>query len=106
MVRIVRAPQVRGGSPVIRGTRVSVADILAQLAAGATHQTLLKLFPLLEPEDIEAALRYAIDSVDATTRGRPAVSVVVVVHRMPEQAKRSLYSISTEYQTGVSDTDY
>jgi hypothetical protein len=36
----------------------------------------------------------------------PALSLVVVVYRMPEQADRTLHSLSAAYQTGVSEADY
>lgn len=37
---------------------------------------------------------------------RPRISVVVIVFRMPEQAKRTLHSLSTSYQQGVMSSDY
>lgn len=39
-------------------------------------------------------------------RRNPLLSVVLIVYRMPEQAKRTLISLSTEYQQGVSELDY
>ncbi len=52
-------PDVRSGQPIIRGTRTTVADILALLAAGASETEILADFPWLKPEDIRAALEYA-----------------------------------------------
>jgi hypothetical protein len=46
---------------------------------------------------------------DAVRRRRargPALSLVVVVYRMPEQAARTLHSLSAAYQAGVGDEDY
>jgi hypothetical protein len=37
---------------------------------------------------------------------RPRLSVVVVVHRMPDQAERTLRSLSVPYQQGVRASDY
>jgi len=48
-----------GGKPVIRGLRISVEMILELLAKGATRMEILEDFPVLEEEDIQAALSYA-----------------------------------------------
>lgn len=47
-----------GGRPCIRGMRFRVVDVLDLLAAGLSHKQILKEFPDLEPEDINAALLY------------------------------------------------
>lgn len=57
--RIVSDPQICGGEPCIRGTRIPVQVILSHLAAGEDHPTLLKQFPRLTHEDILACLEYA-----------------------------------------------
>jgi len=57
--RIVADPQVCGGEPCIRGTRVPVHVILSHLAAGDDYETVLKNFPKLSREDIRACLEYA-----------------------------------------------
>ena len=51
----------RGGRPCIRGLRITVYDVLEQLAAGLSHQELLDDFPELEEEDIAACLAFAAD---------------------------------------------
>lgn len=51
----------RGGKPCIRGMRTTVYDILEYLAAGITHQEILKNFPYLTEDDIRACLSYAAD---------------------------------------------
>jgi uncharacterized protein (DUF433 family) len=43
----------------IRGMRIRVIDVLGLLAAGHSRDEILEELPDLEPEDIEAALRYA-----------------------------------------------
>jgi uncharacterized protein (DUF433 family) len=58
-LRITVNPDVRSGQPIIRGTRTTVADILALLAAGASETEILGDFPWLKSEDIRAALEYA-----------------------------------------------
>ncbi len=47
------------GKPTIRGLRISVGQILSALANNVPISDLLKDFPELEPEDIQAALAYA-----------------------------------------------
>ncbi|MGI8926854.1 MAG: DUF433 domain-containing protein [Tepidiformaceae bacterium] len=59
--RIVANPAVLLGKPVIRGTRISVELILEELAAGATEEQIREGYPFLTPEDIRAAVRYALD---------------------------------------------
>ena len=39
--------------------RIAVEHILSMLAAGDTPETILKEYPVLEPEDIQACLAYA-----------------------------------------------
>lgn len=53
------------GKPTIRGTRISVEQILDALAAGVSEPEMLDEFPVLEPEDIRAVLLYARDLVAA-----------------------------------------
>ncbi|MCB9526180.1 MAG: DUF433 domain-containing protein [Myxococcales bacterium] len=60
---IVSDPEVLGGKPRIRGTRIGVDLVLDLVADGATVADLLSAYPHLTPESIEAALRYAASSV-------------------------------------------
>lgn len=57
--RITVDPKVCGGKPTIRGLRFPVSRLLGLLAAGETHESILKAYPYLEPEDIQEALNYA-----------------------------------------------
>jgi uncharacterized protein (DUF433 family) len=57
--RITFSPEVMGGKPTIRGLRVTVGTIVGLIAAGRTKDEILKLYPYLEPEDIDQALAYA-----------------------------------------------
>lgn len=59
--RIVVDPAVRSGKPCIRGTRITVYDILEYLASGMTEEEILRDFPSLAREDIRAALQFAAD---------------------------------------------
>jgi uncharacterized protein (DUF433 family) len=51
----------RSGKPCIRGMRITVYDILDYLASGMTREEILKDFPYLTAEDIQACLSYAAD---------------------------------------------
>ena len=57
--RITVNPAVRGGKPCIKGTRITVYDVLEYLAGGMTEAQLLSDFPDLAPEDIRASLAFA-----------------------------------------------
>jgi uncharacterized protein (DUF433 family) len=52
-------PEIRFGKPVIKGTRISVYDVLQWLASGLSHDDILNDFPQLTNEDIFACLSYA-----------------------------------------------
>jgi uncharacterized protein (DUF433 family) len=57
--RITQDAAVMGGRPCIRGMRVTVGTIVGLLAAGRSRDEILKAYPYLEAEDINAALAYA-----------------------------------------------
>lgn len=57
--RITADPQICGGDPCIRGTRIPVHIVLSHMAAGDSQETLLKQFPKLAAEDIRACLEFA-----------------------------------------------
>lgn len=54
-------PGKRGGKPCIRGMRITVYDVLDYLASGMTKEEILRDFPYLTAEDIQACLSYAAD---------------------------------------------
>ena len=57
--RITHNPAVMGGKPCIRGLRVTVGMILGLLASGSSRQRILRAYPYLEADDLDAALAYA-----------------------------------------------
>ena len=57
--RITVNPRIFGGKPIIRGRRLAVEHVLGMLAAGDTPETILRGYPWLEREDIQACLAYA-----------------------------------------------
>jgi uncharacterized protein (DUF433 family) len=50
---------VRSGKPCIKGTRITVYDLLEYLAGGMSEDAILSDFPDLTREDIRAALAFA-----------------------------------------------
>jgi uncharacterized protein (DUF433 family) len=67
--RIAIDPEVRFGKPCVRGTRITVGDVLSYLASGMREEEILADFPQLKNEDIRACLAYAAE------RERRVVSV-------------------------------
>lgn len=57
--RITTNPRVLHGEPCIRGMRIPVHLVVEMVAAGMTHEDILRNYPDLEPADIQAALEYA-----------------------------------------------
>jgi uncharacterized protein (DUF433 family) len=56
--RISINPSVCHGKPCIKGTRIWVSLILDFLATGSSQEEILKEYPHLKPEDIQACLAY------------------------------------------------
>jgi uncharacterized protein (DUF433 family) len=59
--RIEINPEIMGGKPVIRGTRVPVETVLRKLGAGITIDAILIDHPRLTHDDILAAQSFAAD---------------------------------------------
>jgi uncharacterized protein (DUF433 family) len=57
--RISVNPAVRSGKPCIKGTRITVYDVLEYLAGGMSESEILADFPDLALEDIRACLAFA-----------------------------------------------
>jgi uncharacterized protein (DUF433 family) len=56
---ITVTPGVRSGKPCVRGTRITVQDVLEYLAAGMTEAQILADFPSLTSASIRAVLAFA-----------------------------------------------
>ena len=59
---IVRDPQICGGEPVFRNTRVPLRSVLASLAEGDDEAVILKDFPTLTHQHLRAAIAFAAAS--------------------------------------------
>ena len=69
--RISIDPTIRSGRPCIRGTRITVGDVLGYLAGGMSEDQLLKDFPQITLDDIRGCLAYAAEQ-EQRTKGIPA----------------------------------
>ncbi len=63
--RIVVDPEILVGKPVVKGTRLAVAFIIDLLAQGWTEAEILRNYPGLTHEDVQACLAYASDALQA-----------------------------------------
>ena len=70
-LRITISPAQLDGLPCIRGLRIPLATIVDMVAVGMEKGEILSLYPDLEPDDIQTALRYA--------------AVVMREHHLPRQ---------------------
>jgi uncharacterized protein (DUF433 family) len=52
-------PEIRFGKPIIKGTRITVYDVLQWLASGMSHDEIMSDFPQLNETQILACLAYA-----------------------------------------------
>jgi uncharacterized protein (DUF433 family) len=58
---IISDPQICHGQLCAKGTRVMVTNILDSLAEGASQEEILRSYPSLKPEHIDAAIAYAAE---------------------------------------------
>jgi uncharacterized protein (DUF433 family) len=66
MERIVVNPKIHFGKPVVRGTRITVQNVLELVNEGLTFEQIIQdYYPDLKKDDIHACLQYAIALVAA-----------------------------------------
>ena len=65
LARIESDPNKRFGKPCVKGTRISVGDVLGWLASGMTNEEILSDFTELTLPDIQACLVYAAEREDS-----------------------------------------
>jgi len=78
---VVSDPEILGGKPVIKGTRVPVSLVLGKLAGGMSMEEVIYEY-YLSLEGIRAALGYAAQRMAEETIDRPD-------SRTPEWVQRS-----------------
>jgi len=86
---VVSDPHILGGTPVIKGTRVPVYTVAAQLAAGLPPERIREDYPSLDDKKIELAAIYAKAN---PPRGRPSSSRVKLPQGAKLEARRSIRS--------------
>jgi uncharacterized protein (DUF433 family) len=64
---ITADPKVMTGMPCIKGTRVTVANVVRQIAAGRSPCDICRDYPYLTTESIRAALEFAADVSSSET---------------------------------------
>lgn len=57
--RIEINPKIMVGKPIIKGTRITVQNILELLGANETYDNILEAYPNLTVEDIRACIQFA-----------------------------------------------
>ena len=57
--RISIDPDIMGGTPCIKGTRIPLYVILDNLEAGSSFDEILQNYPTLTKEDIQGAIRFS-----------------------------------------------
>lgn len=65
-------PAVCHGKACIKGTRIMVSVVLDNLAAGLTPDEILRSYPSLSPEAIQAAIAYAAELTRERVVAMPA----------------------------------
>jgi uncharacterized protein (DUF433 family) len=88
---VMSDPDILGGAPIIRGTRVPVYDVAASVAAGVSTKRILAAYPSLDEDKIELAAIYA-EANPARGRPRssdelPAGAVIMAERRVPRRRK-------------------
>jgi len=89
---VTKDPEILGGTPVVRGTRIPVYDIAASVQAGLPRESIRKAYPGLSADDIDLAAFYAEAN---PPRGRPRRttepppgSAIVSAHRAPRRQRK------------------
>jgi len=62
--KIIRDPNICGGEPVIKGTRIPLRTVLASLADGDGFDQILEDYPSLTTEDLQAVVAFAAASAE------------------------------------------
>lgn len=63
--RIIVDPDVLGGKPVVKGTRISVEFVIDLLGRGWTQEQILREYDHVTAADVQACLAYASDVLKA-----------------------------------------
>ena len=88
---ITLVPGRRSGKPTVRGTRITVADVLGYLAAGMSEDEILADFPELTREDLRACLAFAAERerVEVEPQAKPRYTLSELVAQCDPEAPAS-----------------
>ena len=81
--RIEINPEIMFGKPVIKGTRITVEQILRKLGGGMSVEEIVAGHPHLTPKDVRAAIGFAADHMAQIKKRR------MNCHKAFEAAQRS-----------------
>lgn len=65
---ITQDPDILGGKPIIKGTRMSVESIMELISSGLSIQEIVKEYPFLSEQQVKDAVSYATDIVKKEER--------------------------------------
>jgi uncharacterized protein (DUF433 family) len=85
--QILSDPNVIGGEPVFKGTRVPVYDVAASLDKGISRKRILAAYPVLDENALDHALLYA-EAFPPRGRPREAPRTSPPLERIKETAER------------------
>jgi uncharacterized protein (DUF433 family) len=66
---VVFDPDLLGGKPTIKGTRISVAQVLSCLAEGMSAKEIAEDYEGFPPEAVPEVLRFAAEKLDEVVKG-------------------------------------
>lgn len=109
--RITIDPSVCEGKPCIKGTRVTVADILLAIAEGLEEKDILRNFRKIQKEDITAALAYAYciaDHIPLSINKPGSKDKVLIENDLAKQAEveeqaQKIFEASLEKQASIQE---
>lgn len=78
---ITQNPDILGGKPIIKGTRMSVEVILEFLAGGMEIKEMLKEFPFLTKGQIQAAIQHAAEALERKRRSADLQAIPHEIYR-------------------------
>lgn len=65
--RVIVKPDICGGKPCVRGTRIYISTILDGMAEGLSPEQIIEHYPQLTLDDIHGALAYAAEQAQENT---------------------------------------
>lgn len=73
---IVSNPEICGGKPTVKGTRITVQSVMGFILAGDTDEDVLEGFPRLSKEDLQACKEFTYKLLDRTSTIVPLKTAV------------------------------